>query len=167
MSEPGRGFSSVLLGVVAGCLAACGGSTGNGSSDAGAGDGAAADHASRADASGSDEGTTQHDSGGAAPDTGPPDGSTDHAAPDSAAPDSGAHDGGSTGDGGSGHVTLATGQGEPAFIAVDGTSIYWTTFVDCSIAKVPLGGGTPMTLATTGGGYPEGIAVDHEPSGEV
>jgi hypothetical protein len=58
--------------------------------------------------------------------------------------------GASCGDAGDMPVVLATGQLRPTDIAVDGTSVYWTNTGGApagSIAKVPLCGGTPVTLA--------------------
>ncbi|MGC9983125.1 MAG: SUMF1/EgtB/PvdO family nonheme iron enzyme [Polyangia bacterium] len=48
-------------------------------------------------------------------------------------------------------VTLASGQAGPAFVAVDTTSVYWTSYsssIDGTVMKVPIGGGTPTTLAS-------------------
>jgi sugar lactone lactonase YvrE len=44
-------------------------------------------------------------------------------------------------------------------MAVDGTSVYWTNFYGGSVVKVPLDGGTVVTLAS-GQNNAEGIAVD-------
>ena len=54
-------------------------------------------------------------------------------------------------------VELASHQHTPAGIAVDGTSVYWTT--DDSVMRVPLTGGTPTRLAE-GQDSPHALAVD-------
>ncbi len=61
-------------------------------------------------------------------------------------------------------VTLASGQGAPYAIAVDSTSVYWSTYGifgqnNGTVMKVPLNGGVPITLAS-GQGAPASIAVD-------
>ena len=56
-------------------------------------------------------------------------------------------------------VTLASGQGNPNFIAVDATSVYWNDYGDGTVMKVALGGGAPIVLAS-GQDSPAGIALD-------
>jgi hypothetical protein len=72
-------------------------------------------------------------------------------------------------------TTLASfPQAAPEVIAVDSTSVYLAAISAGSILKVPIGGGTPVTLAC-GQDQPSGIAVDSErvywtnqgPGGEV
>jgi hypothetical protein len=55
-------------------------------------------------------------------------------------------------------LVLASGE-DPAFIAIDATSVYWTNFNGGTVMKVSTAGGTPTTLAS-GQAQPWGIAVD-------
>ena len=55
-------------------------------------------------------------------------------------------------------TALVTGQASPGAIAVDGTHVYWTDSVTGTVSMVPLGGGSPTTLAE--GQTADAIAVD-------
>jgi hypothetical protein len=62
-------------------------------------------------------------------------------------------------------VTLASGQNNPAAVAVDGTSVYWVnagtsnSSKDGTVMKVALGGGAPVTLASQQAS-PASVALD-------
>ncbi len=56
-------------------------------------------------------------------------------------------------------ITLASDQDTPAGIAVDATSVYWTTLTGGTVMKVAKTGGTTVTLAS-GQRAPYGIAVN-------
>ena len=60
-------------------------------------------------------------------------------------------------------ATIASGQADPAGIAVDATNVYWTNNASGNgagtVMKVPLGGGSPTALAS-GQSNPWGLAVD-------
>ena len=70
--------------------------------------------------------------------------------------------------GGGTTATLASGQRYPGTLAVDSTGAYWTTGGPCSgatacpanVMTVPLGGGTPVALASVTGSLPVSIALD-------
>jgi hypothetical protein len=70
-------------------------------------------------------------------------------------------------------VTIASSQLQPAAIAVDATNIYWATQGGLNtstgapvpnsgtIVKAPVGGGTPVTLASSQD-WPTGLAIDSQ-----
>jgi hypothetical protein len=55
--------------------------------------------------------------------------------------------------------TLASWPGPLEGIAIDATTIYFSTYVNDTIMTLPIGGGTPSTFAT-GLSHPLGVAVD-------
>src|SRR5690348_4620381 len=71
----------------------------------------------------------------------------------------GGNPGGGGGGGGTNVITLASGQGNPMGLAVNGTDAYWVDFVDSgALMKVPLGGGTPTQVAALAN--PSAVALD-------
>jgi hypothetical protein len=56
-------------------------------------------------------------------------------------------------------TTLASSQGATG-VAVDSTNVYWTDGNAYAVMSMPLAGGTPITLASTGSNVPTNIAVD-------
>ncbi len=56
-------------------------------------------------------------------------------------------------------VRLATGQGFPGAVAIEGTNVYWVNDTGGEIMTVPVDGGTPVALAT-GENVSEALAVD-------
>jgi len=57
-------------------------------------------------------------------------------------------------------VVLAANLDIPSSIAVDSTYVYWTDQSSGDVKKIPLGGGTQITIASGQDG-PEYVAVDH------
>ena len=60
-------------------------------------------------------------------------------------------------------VPIAMGQTGPLGIAVDATHVYWTTYGDGTVMKVPLAGGSALPLASnlaTTSRHPSAIAVN-------
>ncbi len=53
---------------------------------------------------------------------------------------------------GGNYTTLASGQTEVWGVAADDVNVYWTNQNGGAVAKVPVGGGAPVTLATGAGG---------------
>jgi hypothetical protein len=56
-------------------------------------------------------------------------------------------------------TVLASGQGGPSGIAIDGTNVYYLNSSSAEVMKVPIGGGTPVKL-TSASAVDRGIAVD-------
>jgi hypothetical protein len=93
----------------------------------------------------------------------------------SSAPDAGSDDAGAGDDAGddagaaaddAGSAAFATGQNDPASIALEGASLYWTNtgttannYTDGAIMTVPTSGGTPKVLAASQAS-PANLAVD-------
>jgi hypothetical protein len=55
-------------------------------------------------------------------------------------------------------VTIASGQADPRFIAIDASNVYWTNNGGGEVMSAPIGGGNATTLAT-GQSAPTNIAV--------
>lgn len=65
----------------------------------------------------------------------------------------------SGGESGTAPIVIASGQNVADGIALDGTSIYWTTNLGGTVMKAPLAGGPAVTLASSQS-QPTGVAVD-------
>jgi hypothetical protein len=58
-------------------------------------------------------------------------------------------------------TTIASGLHHPAYLASDGVNVYWSDPVDYAIYRMPVGGGTILTLVSgTSSSVPEGVALD-------
>lgn len=55
-------------------------------------------------------------------------------------------------------VVLASGLGQPRFMALDAGFVYWTESTSGVVAKVPIGGGT-VTVIAGGQQQPMGITI--------
>jgi hypothetical protein len=60
--------------------------------------------------------------------------------------------------GGGTPVMIASGQGDPQFIAIDASKVYWTNHSSGDVMSAPIGGGSATPLAT-GQSAPTNIAV--------
>ena len=65
-------------------------------------------------------------------------------------------------------TTLATGQGLPSALAADSTNLYWLNLQQCptpttcgsAVMSMPVGGGTPVVVASVTPSTPNTIAID-------
>jgi len=65
-----------------------------------------------------------------------------------------------TGGGNQIQTTLSTGQTSAAYLSADSSNIYWATYSNSgNVMQVPIGGGAPITLASSQT-YPCGVASD-------